>query len=106
MRKNLFYHIWKNKAEIDDEFFETVLINRNKNEDLKRGRDRGSQRKATVLISKESETIKDEPISKKYSKKKRLQFIKMKVITSLKIVSPVIKSMVEKGSVIVSGRIN
>lgn len=95
-------YILRNETELDDGFFETVSINRNKKEALKRGR--GSQRQTTVLVSTESETIKDESISKKYSKKKRLGFIKMKVITSLKIeiVTPVIKSMVEKGSVIVS----
>ena len=36
-------------------FFETVAINRNKEQSLKRGR--GSQRQTTVLISAESKTI-------------------------------------------------
>jgi hypothetical protein len=96
-------YVLKGEVELDDGFFETVAINRNKEETLKRGR--GSQKQTTVIISTESKTITDDNThAKKYSKKKQLGFIKMKVITSLKLetVTPVVKSMVKKGSVIVS----
>jgi hypothetical protein len=75
----------------------------NKEEALKRGR--GRQRQTTVLISAESKTITgDNTHAKKYSKKKQLGFIKMKVITSLKLenVIPAVKSMVKEGVSVVS----
>ena len=92
----------KNEVELDDGFFETVSINRDKAEPLKRGR--GSQRQTTVLVSVESRLVNELPKAKKYSTKKEVGFLKMKVINSLKkdTVTKVVENMVEPGSKIVS----
>jgi transposase-like protein/DNA-directed RNA polymerase subunit RPC12/RpoP len=70
------------EVELDEGFFETVSITRDKTEPLKRGR--GSQKQTTVLVSVESETITDDNIIQKYKIKKRVGYLKMKVIDSLK----------------------
>lgn len=67
-----------NEIELDDGFFETVSINREKDEPLKRGR--GSQRQTTVLVMAESKEVENENVSKKYECKKQFGFLKMKVI--------------------------
>lgn len=71
-----------NEVELDEGFFETVSITRDKEEPIKRGK--GSQRQTTVLVSVESETITDDEIIKKYKIKKKVGYLKMKVIDSLK----------------------
>ena len=71
-----------NEVELDEGFFETVSITRDKTEPLKRGK--GSQKQTTVLVSVESETITDDKIIEKYKIKKKVGYLKMKVIDSLK----------------------
>jgi len=70
------------EVELDEGFFETVSIVRDKTEPLKRGK--GSQKQTTVLVSVESETITDDRIIKKHKIKKKVGYLKMKVIDSLK----------------------
>lgn len=67
-----------NEIELDDGFFETVSINREKDDPLKRGR--GSQRQTTVLVMAESKSLESQEISKKYECKKQFKFLKMKVV--------------------------
>ncbi|TAJ14730.1 IS1595 family transposase [Marinilabiliaceae bacterium JC017] len=67
------------EMELDDGFFTTRVPDDKKEEPLKRGR--GSQRKTKVLVMTESEIV-DNP--KPGKKKKRVGFIKMKVINDLK----------------------
>lgn len=62
--------------ELDDGFFETVDIKRDKNKPLKRGR--GSDRQSMVLVMAESKEVKDEVLIKKYNCPRKLRFIKMK----------------------------
>ena len=90
------------EVELDEGFFETVSITRDKSEPLKRGR--GSQRQTTVLVSVESKPAEEYVDSKKYSTKKRVKFIKMKVINSLKMdeVTPVVEKMLDDGTKIIS----
>lgn len=90
------------QVELDDGFFETVSITRDKSEPLKRGR--GSQRQTTVLVSAESRPVEDGVNSKKYSTNKKVKFIKMKVVRSLKMenITPAVEEMIERGSKIVS----
>lgn len=92
----------KDEVELDDGFFETVSITRDKAEPLKRGR--GSQRQTTVIVSVESKLAEQYPGIKKYSTKKKVKFLKMKVIDSLKMdtITESVNNMVEKGSTIVS----
>ena len=96
----------KGEVELDEGFFETVSIHRDKEEKLKRGR--GSQRQTTVLVSAESKQVDDPMVSKKYSTKKKLGFVKMKVIHSLrkKEITPVVKDIIETGSIIISDGTN
>ena len=88
------------EIELDEGFFETVSITRDKTEPLKRGR--GSEKQTTVLVSTESKTIDDEELSKKYSKKKALGFVKMQVIESLKkeVITKNVEDTVENGTTI------
>jgi len=85
-------------VEIDEGFFETVSINRSKDEKLKRGR--GSQKQTAVFVSAESKEVLSAEITPKYQKKKRLGFVKMTVINSLKKkeIASVVKATIEKGS--------
>jgi DNA-binding XRE family transcriptional regulator len=68
-----------NEIELDDGFFETVDITRDMNKPLKRGR--GSQRQTTVLVMAESREVELTERNKKYKHRKKLGFLKMKVIT-------------------------
>ena len=70
------------EVELDEGFFKTVSSDRDKSEPLKRGR--GSQQQSKVLVSAESKDSKDAYNPKKHSKTKRVKFIKMKTIVSLK----------------------
>ncbi len=70
------------EVELDEGFFETVSITRDKSKALKRGR--GSEKQTTVLVSAESKAVEDELLSAKYNTKKKVGFIKMKAIDSLK----------------------
>jgi hypothetical protein len=90
------------EVELDEGFFETVSIRRDKNEPLKRGR--GSQRQTTVLVSVESKLAENDYDEKKHRSKKRVKFLKMKVVHSLKkeSITKTVSQMVEKGSKIVS----
>ncbi|MFT5861055.1 MAG: hypothetical protein ACI865_003174 [Flavobacteriaceae bacterium] len=63
---------------MDDGFFETVDINGDHDESLKRGR--GSQRQTTVLVMAESKDIELTQLNKKYKDQKKFGFLKMKVI--------------------------
>jgi len=90
------------ELELDDGFFETVSITRDKTVALKRGR--GSQRQSTVLVAVESKPAEQDYNSKKHGTKKRVKFLKMKVINSLKKdqTTETVKKMVEENSKIVS----
>ena len=70
------------EVELDEGFFKTVSSDRDKSEPLKRGR--GSQQQSKVLVSAESKDSKDAYNPKKHGKTKRVKFIKMKTIVSLK----------------------
>ncbi|KAA1246294.1 transposase [Aquimarina sp. RZ0] len=85
-------------------FFETVSITRDKSEPLKRVR--GSQRQTTVLVSVESRDAGESHDPKKHGKKKKVGYIKMKAVESLKkecITQKVTKS-VEKNTKIEADR--
>jgi len=90
------------EVELDDGFFETVSVTRDKSEPLKRGR--GSQRQTAVLVSVESRPVKEVPVIKKHSTQKKVRFLKMKAIDSLKkdYITQKVGEMVESGSKIVS----
>ena len=90
------------EVELDDGFFETVSITRDKTAPLKRGR--GSQRQSIVLVSIESKLESEHYNSKKHRVNKRVKFLKMKVISSLKKeeVAQTVNQMVEGGSKIIS----
>lgn len=92
------------EIELDEGFFETVSITRDKSEPLKRGR--GSQRQTTVLVSIESRDAKENHNPKKHGKKKQVGYLKMKVIESLKKeeVTNAVKESVKKGTKIVSDK--
>jgi len=94
----------KEEIELDEGFFETVSITRDKSEPLKRGR--GSQRQTTVLVSIESRDADQSHNPKKHGKKKQVGYLKMKVIESLKKqeVTKAVKESVEKGTKIVSDK--
>ena len=94
----------KEEVELDEGFFETVSITRDKSEPLKRGR--GSQRQTTVLVSVESKDAGAHYNPKKHGKKKQVGYLKMKVITSLKkeSVTNTVKESIEKGVKIVSDK--
>jgi hypothetical protein len=90
------------EIELDEGFFKTVSITRDKSEPIKRGR--GSQQQSTVLVATESKLAQEDYNSKKHGTKKRVKFLKMKVINSLKkeeIANNVLE-MVVGGSKIVS----
>ena len=70
------------EVELDEGFFETVSTSRDKDEPLKRGR--GSQRQTIVLVSIESKPVSAGDSHKKYNTKKKVKFLKMKVVDSLK----------------------
>lgn len=92
-----------NEIELDDGFFETVSINRRKEESLKRGR--GSQRQTTVLVMAESKSIDDESVSGRYKNKKRFGFLKMKVINGgfkQELFKSEVEENVRKGTTVVS----
>ncbi len=90
------------EIELDEGFFETVSITRDKSEPLKRGR--GSQRQTTVLVTVESKPVEEHLIKKKYSIDKRVKFIKMKVISNLKkeTITNSVEKMVETRTKIIS----
>lgn len=92
-----------NEIELDDGFFETVSINRKKNEPLKRGK--GSQKQTTVLVMAESKEVVDETLNKKYQCNKKLGFVKMKVIQGgfqSSLFDAKVESSVEKQTKIIS----
>jgi hypothetical protein len=99
-------YMLEGEVEIDDGFFETVSITRDRNEKLKRGR--GSQRQTAVFVCVESKTITDQKVSAKYQKKKKLGFLKMKVLHSLKKkdIKTITEKIVEKGSDLISDKSN
>lgn len=70
------------EIELDEGFFKTVSITRDKSAPLKRGR--GSQQQSTVLVAAESQLAQEDYDTKNHSTKKRVKFLKMKVINSLK----------------------
>lgn len=92
------------EVELDDGFFETVAITRDKLEPLKRGR--GSQKQTAVLVCVESKKAIDDYNSKKHGVNKRVKYLKMKVLNSFKQeeTSEKVEQMVEKGSNIVSDK--
>lgn len=71
-------YMLSNEVELDEGFFETVSITRDKNAPLKRGR--GSQRQSMVLVMAESIEVNDPQLNKKYGCAKKLGFLKMKVL--------------------------
>lgn len=90
------------EVELDEGFFETVSPNRDREKALKRGR--GSEKQTTVLVMAESKKVDDPEWNKKHSTDRKLGFIKMKVIHSLKMkeVTPKVNQHVTKGSSIIS----
>lgn len=94
----------KEEIELDEGFFETVSITRDKSEPLKRGR--GSQRQSTVLVSVESKDAADKHNPKKHRKKKQVGNLKMKVVDSLKkeTITNAVKNSVETNTKIVSDK--
>jgi len=90
------------EVELDEGFFETVSITRDKTKSLKRGK--GSQKQTTVLVSVESETITDDKIIQKYKIKKRVGYLKMKVIDSLKKkdISDYAEELIDTGTCVVT----
>lgn len=90
------------EIELDEGFFETVSITRDKQKPLKRGR--GSQKQTIVLVTAESKTVEDDKLSPKYNKNRRLGFIKMSVLTSLKKedINIEIDKTINKGATILS----
>lgn len=96
----------KDEIELDEGFFETVSITRDKSEPLKRGR--GSQRQTTVLVTVESKPVEEHLVEKKYSTNKKVKFIKMKVINNLRkeTVKRTVENLVESKTKIVSDASN
>ena len=94
------------EVELDEGFFETVSITRDKTKPLKRGR--GSEKQTTVLIGAESKPVEDVKVSEKYSTKKQVRFIKMKAIDSLKKddMTKSVQNIIEDGSKIISDNSN
>ena len=94
----------KDEIELDEGFFETVSITRDKSEPLKRGR--GSQCQTTVLVSVASKDEADKHNPKKHGKKKQVGYLKMKVIDSLKkdTITNAVNSSVETNTKIVSDK--
>lgn len=94
------------EIELDEGFFETVSITRDKTEPLKRGR--GSQRQSTVLVAAESRVEEQNYNPKKHRTKKRVGYLKMTVIESLKKenLAVVVKQKVKKNTKIVSDKSN
>jgi transposase-like protein len=94
------------EVELDEGFFETVSTTRDKNEQLKRGR--GSQRQTIVLVSAASKTVDAPTISQKYNTDKKLGFVKMRIIHSLKMpeITANVKEMISDGSSIISDGCN
>jgi len=94
------------EIELDEGFFETVSITRDKTEALKRGR--GSQRQSTVLVAAESKIDERDYNPKKHNTDKRVRHLKMTVIESLKKedLAATVKENVQKNTKIVSDRSN
>lgn len=94
----------KEEIELDEGFFETVSITRDTSEPLKRGR--GSQRQTTVLVSVESKDAEGDHNPKKHGKQKKVGYLKMKVIESLKkeCISERVTKSVEKNTKIVTDK--
>lgn len=90
------------EIELDEGFFETISITKDKNAPLKR--ERGSTKQTTVLVSAESKFIDDNTLSSKYSTKRKFGFIKMTVINSLKKedIKKSVESNIDKGSTILT----
>ena len=85
--------------ELDDAYFSTEIPQEQKDKPLKRGR--GSQSKTKVLVMAESEFV-DNP--KKGRKPKRVNHIKMQVISDLKsnTITSVVKEQVDKSTELVT----
>lgn len=94
------------EVELDEGYFETVSIKRDKSEPLKRGR--GSQKQTKVLVCAESKEVEDTDVTKKFIIKKKLGFIKMKVIDSLKKedMNRYVDGLIDKGSKIITDKSN
>ncbi len=75
-------YMLNDEVELDEGFFETVSLTRDKEKPLKRGR--GSEKQTTVLVAAESIPVDQIEVSEKYRTKKKVRFIKMKAIDSLK----------------------
>lgn len=90
------------EVELDDGFFETVSPDRDREQPLKRGR--GSQRQTTVLVMAESEKVDNADNGKRHSTDRKLGYVKMKVVNSLKMkeVTPKVNDNLTKGSCIIS----
>lgn len=90
------------EIELDEGFFETVSPDRDRNQPLKRGR--GSEKQTTVLVLAESKKVGDAESGKKHGKDRKLGYIKMKVVNSLKMkeITPKVNHNVTKGSTIIS----
>lgn len=83
------------ETELDDGFFSTEIPQEHKNEPLKRGR--GSQSKTKVLVMAESEFVEN---LKPGQKPKRVNHIKMQVISDLKsnTITSIVKEQIDKSA--------
>lgn len=90
------------EIELDEGFFETVSPGRDREQPLKRGR--GSERQTTVLVMAESEKVGNTGPAKGHGTHRKLGYIKMKVVHSLKMkeITPKVNDSVTKGSTIIS----
>jgi DNA-directed RNA polymerase subunit RPC12/RpoP len=89
------------EIELDEGYFSTVNLEYKKKDKLKRGK--GSQKKMTVLIMAQSEEIEDEK-QKKDRPNRKVSYIKMKVIQSVKSeqINQKVDESVEKESTIIT----
>jgi len=89
-------YVLKNWIELDEGFFETVNIHRNKEEKIKRGR--GSQKQTKVLVMVESEP--NDNNENKHRPNKKIGYLKMKVIEDLsaKTINKELDKSVEQGT--------
>ena len=96
-------HTLKNWIELDEGFFETVDIHRNKEEKTKRGRGSQKQTKVVVMIESEPNDSNDNP----NRPDKKVGYLKMQVIEDLsaETISKELEKGIEKGTNSVSDKL-
>jgi hypothetical protein len=90
------------EIELDDGFLKTVSLERDREQPLKRGR--GSQRQTTVPVMAESGKVGDAGPGKRHSTDRKLGYVKVRVVNSLKMkeATPKVNDNPAKGSRIIS----